>query len=172
MPLVASFTATQSLGYPSRITLTDTSTGSDAAIAARRVYITDSAGEYIVEDGTDTDYEVWAYADSTITLDLLEQDTAVYITVDWVNSGGTELYEEELLTVFLLYARTYFINLVKVQSSRPPLRDHANFYMNEIRLLCSIKEAEDAIYYAGDILSAQAACNRAKVLINQPSYFF
>lgn len=172
MPLVENFTATQSLGFPSQINFTDTSTGSDAGIAARRIYIQDSNGDYIVEEGTVTDYEVWPYADSTITLDLLTQDTAAEITVQWVNSGGTMLYEKTISSVFRLYAITYYIYLIKAQSSRPKLRDHANFYQNEIRLLCSLQEAYDAIYYAGDIGSAQAACNRAKELIDNPSYFF
>jgi len=172
MALTPNFTATQALGYPSRIVLTDTSTGSDAAIASRRVYTVDSDGDDVVENGTTTTYEVWPYADSSITLDMLTQDTAADITVKWLNSAGTVLYEKTIPTAFRLYAITYYIYVIKAQSSRPKLRDHANFYQNEIRLICSLQEAYDAIYYAGDIGSAQAAMNRAKELIDNPSYFF
>ena len=172
MPLTASFSTNQSLGYPSKINLTDTSTGSDGAIAARRVYVQDSDGNYLVVDGTTTDYEVWAYADSTDTFDLLEQDTAAYVTVQWVNSGGTALYSVTTATVYRLYAITYYIYLIKAQSSRPNLRFHANFYQNEIRLIASLREAYDSIYYAGDLGSSQAACNRAKFIIDNPANFF
>ena len=172
MPLSENFTATQALGYPSQIIFTDTSTGSDGDIAARRIEVVDSNGDYIVEEGTTTDYEVWPYADATITLDLLTIDRAVYITVYWVNSGGATLYEKTELTVFRLYSITYYIYLIKSQSSNVKLKDNANFYQNEIKLLCSLQEAYDSVYYAGDIKSSQAALTRAKSLVDNPANFF
>jgi hypothetical protein len=172
MALTENFTASQALGYPSQIIFTDTSTGSDGAVAARRIYSVDSDGNYIVETGTTTDYEVWPYADASITLDLLTIDRALYITVEWVNSGGAVLYTKTELTVFRLYSITYYIYLIKTQSSNIKLRENANFYLNEIRLLCSLQEAYDAVYYAGDISSSQAALTRAKQLVDNPSYFF
>ena len=172
MPLTPDFTASQDLGFPSKINLTDNSTGSDAAIASRRIYLLDSDGEYDVETGTTTDYEVWSYADASITLDLLLQDKAFWITVQWLNSGGTVLYTKTELVGFLLYLKTYYIGLIKSQSSNKKLIDRANFYQNEIKLLCSIREAETAIELAEDIGSAQAAMIRGTELINHPSYFF
>jgi hypothetical protein len=172
MALTENFTATQALGFPSQIIFTDTSTGSDGAIAARRIEVVDSDGNFIVAEGTTTDYEVWPYANATITLSLLTIDRAVYITIKWVNSGGATLYEKTILTVFRLYSITYYIYLIKTQSSNIKLRENANFYLNEIRLLCSLQEAYDAVYYAGDISSAQAALTRAKQLVDQPSNFF
>lgn len=172
MPLTPDFSIDQSLGFPSKINFYDDSTGSDGAIAARRVYLLDSDGEYDVEDGTTTDYEVWPYADSSITLDLLGQDKAFWITVDWVNSLGTVLYTKTYLRGCLLYLKTYYIGLIKAQSSRRKLIDHANFYQNEIKLLCSIQEATNAIDLADDIGSAQAAMIRGKELIDNPSNFY
>lgn len=172
MPLVENFSASQALGFPSQIIFTDTSTGSDGNIASRRIEITDSDGNYIVEAGTTTDYEVWPYADATITLDLLTIDMAVYITVYWVNSGGATLYEKTILTVFRLYSITYYIYLIKCQSSNVKLKNNANFYQNEIKLLCSLQEAYDAVYYAGDIKSSQSALTRAKQLVDNPANFF
>lgn len=173
MPLVENFTATQELGFPSQILFTDTSTGSDGAVTSRRIYLLDANGDYSVEDGTATTYEVWPYADSTITLDVMPTiDKAFYITVQWLDVNNTVLYTKTELTVFRLYLITYYIYLIKTQSSNIKLREHANFYNNEIRLLCSLQEAYDAVYYAGDILSAQAALDRGQLLISQPSYFF
>lgn len=172
MPLVENFTAEQQLGFPSRILFTDTSTGSDGAVTSRRIFLLDSNGDYSVEEGTTTTYEVWPYADSTITLDVMDEDKAFYITVQWLDVNNTVLYTKTELTVFRLYAITYYIYLIKTQSSNIKLREFGNFYKNLIRLLCSLQEAYDAVFYAGDILSAQAACDRAKELINNPSYFF
>lgn len=172
MAIVENFTASQNLGFPSQIIFTDTSTGSDAAIASRRITTVDSDGNYIVVDGTQTNYEVWPYADATITLALLPIDMSVYITVQWLNSGGTVLYTKTILTVFRLYSITYYIYLIKSQSSNEKLKNNANFYQNEIRLLCSLQEAYDSVYYAGDIKSAQAALTRAKSLVDNPANFF
>ncbi len=172
MAIVENFSTSQTLGFPSQILFTDTSTGSDAAIASRRITTVDSDGNDIVVEGTTTSYEVWPYADATITLALLTIDRAVNITVEWLNSGGTVLYTKTILTVFRLYSITYYIYLIKTQSSNIKLRENANFYLNEIRLLCSLQEAYDAVYYAGDISSAQAALTRAKQLVDNPSYFF
>lgn len=172
MPFTPDFSVSQSLGFPSKINFSDDSIGSDGAIAARRIYLLDSEGEYDVEEGTATTYEVWPYADGTITLDLLDQDKAFLITIDWVNSSGTILYTKTYLRGFLLYLKTYYIGLIKAQSSRRKLIDHANFYQNEIKLLCSIQEATNAIDLAEDIGSAQAAMIRGKELIDNPSYFY
>lgn len=172
MAIVENFTTSQTLGFPSQIVFTDTSTGSDGNIAARRIELVDSDGNFIVLPGTTTDYEVWPYADATITLALLTIDRAVNITVYWVDSDGATLYDKTVLTVFRLYSITYYIYLIKTQSSNIKLRENANFYLNEIRLLSSLQEAYDAVYYAGDISSAQAALTRAKQLVDAPANFF
>lgn len=172
MPLSENFTAEQALGSPSEIIFTDTSTGTDGTITSRRILLLDSNGDYIVEEGTTTNYEVWDYADSTITLDVLDIDMALYITVQWLNSSDVVVYSKTELTVFRLYSITYYIYLIKTQSSNIKLRENANFYLNEIKLLASLQEAYDAVFYAGDILSSQAALTRAKSLVDNPSYFF
>ena len=86
--LTPNFTASQSSGLPSNILLTDTSTGSDSSIVARRVYLLQADGTYLVPTGTTTQYILWAYADSTISIDVLSQDTALSITVNWVDTNG------------------------------------------------------------------------------------
>lgn len=172
MALSPDFATTQTYGYPSRINFQDTSTGSDGAISARRIYLQDKAGNYIVEEGTTTNYEVWPYADSTITLDVLLKDYALNVRVDWVNSGGTVLYTKTVLTLYALYVITFYINLTKYMSANRKLKDNANFYFNFIKLLCSIKQAQDAVLLMDDISSAQAALTRAKNLIdNQPNFY-
>lgn len=174
MAIVQNFSSSQVLGQSSQLTLTDTSTGTDVLVTGRRVYLQKKDGTYLTETGTTTDYEVWADfpATTTITLDLLDKDYALNVRVDWVNVSGVTLYTKTTLTLFPLWAKTYFIFLVKAQSSNKKLIDLANFYFNEIRLLCSIKEAIDAVELASDIDSAQSAIDRAKTLIDNPSNFF
>lgn len=169
------FTTAQTLGLPSKVLLTDTSTGSDTeSITKRRVYITDKDGTSIVETGTTTSYEEWNDypATTTITLDLLTQDRAVDIRVDWLNSSNVVKQTLTLRRDFTLYAITYYIFLIKSQSSNPKLKDSANYYINLLKLLSSIKEADDSITLLNDISSSQAALNRAKNLIASPANFF
>lgn len=175
MAISPSFTRGQTLGLPSEINLVDTSTGVDSqSITKRRVYITDKDGNYIVEDGTTTDYEEWNDypATTTKTLDVLTYDRAVNIRVDWLNAADAVQQTSTLLSDFTLYAVTYFIFLCKSQSSNDRLRNSANFYQNYIKLLVSIKEADDAVTLLSDISSSQAALNRARTLIDNPSNFF
>jgi hypothetical protein len=77
MPLTPNFSASQNYGTPSVITLTDTSTGSDGTIAKRRVYMLQANGTYLVPAGTTTNYVDWSLADTSISLDVLAQDSAL-----------------------------------------------------------------------------------------------
>lgn len=175
MAITPNFTRGQTLGLPREINLVDTSTGSDTqSITKRRVYITDKDGNYIVEEGTTTDYEEWNDypATTTITLDVLDYDMAVNIRVDWLNASNVVQQTKTILSDFTLYAKTYYIFLTKAQSSNSNLRNNANFYQNYIKLLVSIKEADDSVVLLSDIGSSQAALNRARKLIDNPSNFF
>lgn len=175
MALTPSFTSSQTLGAPNLITLTDTSTGTDLSVVSRRVTFTDFQGDNYVEEGTTTSYEVWADFPSTttITLDILTRDRALRIKVDWVDVNGNVVNTETVLTNCNKYALDFYVNtLIKSQSSRRTLIDHANFYNNEIRLLCSLREAKDAVELIADIASAQGALDRAHKIINSPSNFF
>lgn len=174
MALSQLFSTSQTIGFPSKIILTDESTGTDGAVVKRRVYITDKDGNYIVEVGTTTDYEAWADFPSTttITLDLLTSDKAVNVRVDWLDTNNAVLYTLTLLRDFTLYSKEYYLSLIKAQSSNPKLKDSANYYQNLIKLMVSIKEADDSILLLSDISSSQAALNRANTLISSPSNFF
>ena len=77
MPLTPNFSTSQAVGEPSVITVTDTSTGSDAAIASRRVYLVDYEGNYVVAAGTTTAYTPWPLAQTSIDIDCLTEDMAL-----------------------------------------------------------------------------------------------
>lgn len=170
------FTATQILGAPSEVLFTDTSTGVDTqSITKRRIYVTDKDGEYIVEEGTTADYEEWnGYpGTTTITLDLFPlQDMCVDIRVDWLNVSNVVQQSITIRRDFTLYADTYYIFLIKSLSNNPKLKNSANFSKKLSDLLNEIEMADDSVLLIDDIASSQAALNRAKELIDSPSYFF
>lgn len=174
MALTVNFSTSQALATPNSITFTDSSTGTDAAVVSRRIYLTDSDGEEVVVSGTSTAYEVWGNfpATTSITLNLLLRDTALLARVDWVNSGGVALYTKSIYIPAVMYMKAYYIFLIKCQSSNPKHINRNNFYENIIKLLNNIKNATDSLTLIDDIKSSQAAMDRGHELINNPSYFF
>src|SRR5574343_276000 len=88
MPLTADFSVSQPLGEPSIVTVTDTSTGSDGTITARRVYIKDAFGNFIVPEGVSTEYNAWSIGDTSVDIDCLTKDIAALITVEWLADSG------------------------------------------------------------------------------------
>ena len=172
MPLTPSFTVSQTSGLPSVITLTDNSTGSDAAISQRFVFIQKNDGTYLVPTGTSTNYIVWSYANPTISIDVLKKDMAVNITVQWLNNTSTVLYTLSTLNLFTLYIKTFFYSLTQYQATNKSITQNNNFYGNKSKLWGFIKGAETAVQLAGDISGAQNELDAATQMINSEKMFF
>lgn len=171
MSLTAAFTASQSPLSPSTITLVDTSTGSDSSIDGRRVYFQTTYGTYLVQSGTTTDYEVWSYADSTASFNVLTEDFSLAITVQWV-SGSTVLYSLTQLYCFKQYDRNFFYFLFQQQALSPIVPLDTNYYMNVATLWANIIGANESVETGADIASSQNALNRATFMrINEQDFF-
>ena len=172
MPLVPNFTASQYSGTPSVITLTDTSTGSDVTITSRRVYLLQSNGTFLVPTGTTTDYIVWPLANSSIDLDVLTEDTALSITVQWMSSTNTVVTSKTISFAFTAYNETFYYGLTESQVANSNLSASTNWYQTKLVLRVELDSADQAITFASDIYSAQAALNRATFISTNQSYFF
>jgi hypothetical protein len=175
MPFVQNFTTSQQAGLPSDVIITDTSTGSDGAIVSRRVFLTNYAGEYVVANGTTTNYTVWPLAQSSISIDCLTQDTALTVTVNWVDAGGVTLYTKTSLAGFTLYNETYYYSLTQGQAAvgNPSyiLQDN-NYFQNKSKLRCLIDSGNQAVTLGYDITSAQECYDLASFMVtNQNNYF-
>jgi hypothetical protein len=172
MPLVPNFTASQYSGTPSVITLTDTSTGSDVTIASRRVYLLQANGTFLVPAGTTTDYIVWDLVDTSIDLDVLSQDSALSITVQWMSGINTVVTSKTISFAFTAYNETFYYGLTESQVANSNLTASTNWYQTKLILRVEIDSADQAITFASDIYSAQAALNRATYISTNQSYFF
>lgn len=172
MPLTPNFSTSQTWGAPESINFTDTSTGSDGAITSRRIYMQTANGDFLVEDGTSTEYEVWAYADSTITLDVLTKDYALLITVQWLNSSNTVLYDKQYTLGFTLYNVTFDYELTQQMTGNPMLMDDNKFFQNKSDLRTNIDSGDLAIEFASDLSNSQQAYDRATELRTNGQYFF
>lgn len=175
MPLIPNFSTSQQAGLPSNVIITDTSTGSDAAIFERAVYLVDYAGNYVVPAGTTTNYVLWPLAQTSISINCLTQDTALAITVNWVDSSGVMLYTKTSLSGFTLYNETFYYSLTQGQAAvgNPSyiLQDNA-YFQNKSRLRCLIDSGNQAITLGYDITSAQECYDLATYMVTNQNIFF
>lgn len=172
MAISPSFTASQNSGTPNLIFLTDTSTGSDVTIAKRRIYLLQSDGTYLVPTGTTTNYIEWALVDTTISLNVLVQDTALSITVQWLTSSNVVVATKTTSFAFTAYNETFYYGLTESQVANANLTASTNWYQTKMILRVELDSAYQAISFASDIFSAQAALNRATFISTNQSYFF
>jgi hypothetical protein len=172
MPLSPNFTASQNSGTPNLIFLTDTSTGSDVTITKRRIYLLQSDGTYLVPAGTVTDYIEWALVDVTISLNVLIQDTALSVTVQWLSAANVVVATKTTSFAFTAYNETFYYGLTESQVANANLTASTNWYQTKMILRVELDSAYQAISFASDIFSAQAALNRATYISTNQSFFF
>ncbi len=172
MAIVPNFVASQAIGLPSIITLTDTSTGSDSAIVSRRVFLLTSTGDYLVPSGTATDYITWAYASSSTQLNVLQQDMGLSINVQWLDIADAVLYTKTIAYSFTLYSESFLYSLTQAQVADNAITQDNNYYMSKMILRVEIDSANQAISYASDLVSCQSCLNRAALMIQNESYYF
>ena len=155
--------------------ITDASTGSDAAIVSRRVFLVNYAGEYLVADGTTTNYTVWPIAQSSISIDCLDQDTAVQITVNYVDAGGVTLYTKTSLAGFTLYNETFYYSLTQGQAaiSQPSyILQDTTYFSNKSKLRVLIDSGNQAVTLGYDITTAQICYDLATNMVTNQNFLF
>lgn len=172
MPLTPSFSVSQNIGAPSTLVITDTSTGSDPAITKRVVYIQKSDGTYLVPTGTSTDYIEWALAATSKSIDVLDRDYALSITVKWLNvSDGIVAQTTEKLC-FTLYSEQFLYELTQSMAATPSIPQDTVYYQNKMQLRCEVDSANNAVTIGGDIAASQNCLNRAYEMMQNESKYF
>lgn len=174
MALTPNFTGSQNSGTPSTVSFTDTSTGSDGAITKRRIFLLQSDGTYLVPSGVTTDYTQWAYADSTIYLGVLSQDTALSVTVQWLSVTNTVLYTKTIAYGFSAYGETFYYGLTQgqVPITNPSVTMGTDYYKNKMMFRVFLDSADQAISFASDIYSAQNCYDQEQNMINNQAFYF
>lgn len=172
--LTPNFTASQNSGSPSVCTFVDTSTGNDSDITQRRIYLLQANGEYLVPSGTTTDYVQWDYAQSSISLEVLSQDTALSVTVEWLDVSNAVLYTKTIAFGFDAFGQNFLYGLSdgQVPIVFPPVVLSTDYYKNKVQFYCYLISASQAISYASDIQKAQAAYDSDQNMISNSSIYF
>ena len=169
--MAQTFTATQQIGLPTCVYITDTSTGL-SNVASRRAYIQDVQSNYLVPSGTTTDYTVWALVDTSISIDCLSQDTCAYVKIEWMSAGGTVLYTLTTLCNFRLNNLQESFSLTQSLTSDPSLIQDTDWFLNKMILRCNIDDSVQAVEIGGNQQVSQAALNRATAMTQSQSLYF
>jgi hypothetical protein len=172
MPLSPSFAVSQSAQTPSDVTLTDDSTGSDAAIASRRAYISDSNGNYLVPSGVSTQYNAWPLASTSITLDILTEDKAVSILIQWLDASNVVLYSSTEQYCLAEYNKQFHYSLIQQQALNPGITQDASYFSNLATFWTSLIGAIKAVETGDDIAASQNCLNRCTLMQNNESFYF
>lgn len=173
MPLVENFAISQNVQTPSVIRLTDTSSGTDAAVTSRRVSLQTADGLYLVPVGNaSTQYVTWAIVNSFIDINALNQDYALNIKVDWLNVSNAVLYTKTILTSTSVYSETFAFALAQTESAAPGYLYDQGYLENALKLRLHIDNSINAILYGGNIFISQAQLNAAQRLISNASILY
>lgn len=170
--LVPNFSISQSLDA-SKITFTDTSTGTDASVTDRRIFLQKVDGTYLVPFGVLTSYiDFPLSAGATQTTQVLSIDYSLNITINWVSITGATLYTKTQLYTFDQFAKNFAYYLLQLQAASPSLANVDNFWQTCMRLYVDIFNAESALTQGADQFSSQTALNDSNYLVANQNVFF
>lgn len=171
MPLTPAFTVSQSGLTPNSVSVQDTSTGADAAITGRRIYISQADGTYLTGNGTLT-YTVWLLANTSITLAILTEDIGANIRVDWIDVNGAILYTLNNNYPLPEFNQQFTYSLVQQQGLTPGIYQDTNYKGNLAELWVNIVAGINAVTYGNDIAAAQVCFSRATYMRLNENLFF
>lgn len=169
--MTPSFTVAQSASFPNIIVVTDTSTNITGTITQRRIFVQNAQGEYLTGDGT-VNYTAWPLADSSITLDILTEDTAANILVQWLDVSNAVVESLDANYALAEYGKQFLYYLVQLQGLTPGIYQDTNYSGNLAIFWTNVIGGINAIEDGNDLAAAQNCFNRENYMrINQNLFF-
>lgn len=170
-------TITQGIDVTSFI-VTDSSTGADAGLTGRRIYLYLSDGSTLTPPGSATPYINWPLVSGigdVITLTgILAKDYSINITVLWISSAPLSppsTYTFATLKTFTGNIQLFAYGLTQMQAGNPLLVNDNGYFPNKSKLRVLIEDAIDCQNY-NDQYNSQLSLNEAyKLQVNAKSYF-
>lgn len=166
------FTVTQTVGEESTITITSVTSGTDAAVTQRRVYLQTGSGEFLVPTGVSTEYNAWALAAASVDIDCLTKDYGLRVVVQWLNVSNVVLYDSEQFVGLTLYNESFDYLTTQLMASNKLLINDNNFWGNKSKLRTLIDAGNNAITFAEDLDNAQSCYDDATALRLGSQYLF
>lgn len=175
MALIPDFSITQTPGSPGSILIVDSSTGVDALVTSRRVYIQKSNGDYLVESGSTNEYITFSNFPSETSLlveNLLDYDLAVRCVIQWLDVSESVLYDKTSYIGFTCYNEDFDYELTQSVAGNPLLMSDNNFWGNKSLLRGYIDSGNNAIERNSDIAAGQQCYDLATNLRENSQYLF
>lgn len=171
MPIVPAISVTQNTGTANQFTVTDISTGSDAGLTSRRLYLYKADNNTLVPSGVSTPYNEWAIAQPSLTLGVLDKDYALMFVTQWL-TGAVITYSLTSYFVFTANTEVFLYNLGVTQISNPYIIQDTNYFSSKSQMWEWIDDADNAIAIGTDTKKAQLALDLARnYIINENIYF-
>ncbi len=117
-------------------------------------------------------YIYWPYADTTISIPILDKSYGLSITVNWLGATNNVLYTKTIQAPYVMYLQQYDDFLISGQQARPNIINDTNYYLNRWKLRVAINDAINSILNMSDITNSQQACDRGTYLIDNANLFF
>ena len=161
---------------PTSFTLTDTSTGSDANLTDRKIYLNKSDGTTLVPPNNGNAWIDWPLsAGSSITLTgILNQDYSLNIQVVWVSSSplpSPSTYVQFQLKTFTANLELFDYTLTQQMAGNKLISSDNNFLPNKELLRLYIDNANGATSF-NDQYNAQLNLNAGyNMQVNQNTFF-
>lgn len=174
MAFTGSYSIAQNNGQPTTFVITDTSTGSDPSLTDRRITLTKADNTTLVPEGTTTSYIDWPIGDGPKTIDVLNRDYALIVTVDWISSSPlpASVYTVTEYFVFTANTKTFLFGLSTTQSSNPSIINDTTYFNNKAKMWTYLDDAQNAIDYGNDVYKAQLVLDSAYNMIINSNYYF
>lgn len=172
MAFIPSIQVSQSALTPAVITVLDNSTGTDAAIASRRISVQDANGNYLVVAGTTTTYNPWPLINLSITLNILKQDECVNIINEWLDASNIVLYTYENQYPLAEFNKQFLVYLVQLQGLTPGIVQDSNYSGNIAVFWANIIAGINQVNFGADIGGGQNCFNRATNMRLKEADFF
>jgi hypothetical protein len=168
MALNPAFTVSNNSISTNQFTIVDTSTGSDALIANRLIFLYDASNTLF----TGAPIQFPLSAGPSISPAILDKDYAFNIVVQWVDGSGNMLYQTSLVFVFTGFLEWYYYGLVQEIAAQSNIMNDTVFFDNMGKLRTLIDSANNAISIAGSIFNAQSMILLAQNLVTNSNDFF
>lgn len=165
--MAENFTATQRIGLPNYIYITDTSTGL-VGVLSRKIYVQDVQGAYL-PSGT---FIAWALVDPSLSFYALAKDTAPFVKTEWIGAGGAILYTKTILCNFRLTNLQQSFRLTASLTSDPSLLGANDWWMNKMKLRVNIDDSVEAVEIGANQGIAQNSLERATFMTTYKNDFF
>lgn len=149
------------------IILTDSSTGSDGAIASRQILL------YNVQNALIVPAIAWAYpTPNPFTINPLTTDIALSITINWLDSSGAVLYTASQIAAFTGFGEQFYYNLTQTESSSPGILQDVNYQSYRTTLRNYLDAAVQSISIGQNLGNAQAMILKENYLVANSNLFY